>query len=128
MRFDKRSTDFGSVTNRYCERKLLTQLQRPAISKTSCAISSRWSERNVWRKFTKYKRESAQATFPERLDEFKFCAIGGGKSFPQPPKDFPPGVGWKPGLASPPQLEPGAAAPAIGANPGPQKPRARPSY
>ena len=41
----RRFTDFGSITNRYCERKLLRQLQRPAISKTSCAISSRWFER-----------------------------------------------------------------------------------
>src|SRR5438094_10385258 len=45
MRFARLSTDFGSITNRYCERKLLRQLQRPAISKTSCAISSRWFER-----------------------------------------------------------------------------------
>src|ERR1700751_5682072 len=45
MRFGRRSIDFGSVTNLYCERKLLTQLRRPAISKTSCAISSRWSGR-----------------------------------------------------------------------------------
>ena len=42
MRFGRRSTDFGSITNRYCGKKLLKQLQRPAISKTSCAISSRW--------------------------------------------------------------------------------------
>src|SRR5207249_626693 len=69
MRFGRRSTDFGSATNRYCERKLLTQLQLPAISKTSCATSSRRSERNVWRKSTKYTMGTAQGVDELSRDE-----------------------------------------------------------
>src|SRR5437016_7424433 len=86
MRFGRRSTDFGSITNRYCERKLLTQLQRPAISKTSCAISSRWSERNVWRKFTKYNRGECAGDVPTMIRIIRICRNCGAKIFSDAPE------------------------------------------
>src|SRR5438552_9000906 len=86
MRFGRRSTDFGSITNRYCERKVLRRLQRPAISKTSCAISSRWSERNVWRKFTKYKMGECVATFQVMIRVIRNCRNCGAKIFSDAPE------------------------------------------
>src|SRR5437763_12803756 len=86
MRFGRRSTDFGSITNRYCERKLLRQLQRPAISKTSCAISSRWSERNVWRKFTKYKMGGVRNDTPIMIRVIRICRNCGAKIFSDAPE------------------------------------------
>src|ERR1700746_950572 len=59
MRSGRRFTDFANAINRYCERKSPTPLRHPAISKTSCAISLRWSRRNVWENFTEYKEECA---------------------------------------------------------------------
>src|SRR6184192_3971557 len=86
MRFGRRSTDFGSITNRYCEKKLLKQLQRPAISKTSCAISSRWSERNVWRKFTKYKMGGVRNDTPIMIRVIRICRNCGAKIFSDAPE------------------------------------------
>src|SRR5438876_8647311 len=86
MRSGRRSTDFGSVTNRYCERKLLTQLQRPAMSKTSCAISSRWFERNVWRKFTKYNTGECAGDVPTMIRVMRICRNCGAKIFSDAPE------------------------------------------
>src|SRR6266404_1757763 len=107
MRSGRRSTDFGSVTNRYCERKLLTQLQRPAMSKTSCAISSRWFERNVWRKFTKYNTGECAGDVPTMIRVIRICRNCDAKIFSDAPEGlctgcvleaaigvFPDAVAW----------------------------------
>src|SRR5438876_9030945 len=121
MRSGRRSTDFGSVTNRYCERKLLTQLQRPAMSKTSCAISSRWSERNVWRKFTKYNRGECAGDVPTMIRIIRICRNCGAKIFSDAPEGLCTGCVLEAAIGVSPDAVAGGGDPGHADNPASQK-------
>src|SRR5213082_483814 len=121
MRFGRRSTDFGSITNRYCERKLLRQLQRPAISKTSCAISSRWSERNVWRKFTKYKMGGVRNDTPIMIRVIRICRNCGAKIFSDAPEGLCTGCVLEAAIGVSPDAVAGGGDPGHADNPASKK-------